>query len=609
MDLAALKGLEPDDFDHAADGYRGVSNTAGAVKESLENKIAAGMRKVLSGVAADAALKQLQELTKDYRYIQIECGLVSTALKAFASDIRPPKKKLDDALEDARAKNFSVGADGSVTYPGVDKGKDGKPAKGGTAQGLTDTTAQNIGRQAATFNPNPNYGLAQDCANRIAEALKAATEVDEKWAPALRRLKADDDLTVSDADWADAGQDMNTVRSDAKSYLDHIKPPPANGTPKDNRAWWDSLSDQQKFDYLATHPDGVGRLDGLPAAVRDQANRTVLDETHGRQRLKLDEWLKKEPERYEKYYDKELRRSLPVKGNVETEEWKEWNKRRGELQDRLKGMEAIQSRFDMTGRDNHPQTYLLGFDNTGRGRAIVSIGNPDTADNVATYVPGTFACLDKIGGEISRAETLGAKVQERDPGHQTASIAWLGYDAPQSIVPEAQDPKYANAAREPLANFLKGIQAANGRDVNSTLIGHSYGSLVAGETLRDNPGLPVDKAVFVGSPGVGVMHAKDLHLPPDHVFAATAKNDLINLVPPNPGRLAPLNPRAYARWFDDHEILYGNDPTSDEFGGQRFHVADGPMPAIHGDMMPAHSDYWKKESLEHMTNVVVKGRS
>lgn len=101
----------------------------------------------------------------------------------------------------------------------------------------------------------------------------------------------------------------------------------------------------------------------------------------------------------------------PSGRGVHTPEWMVWNAEYGdkyrELQharDRLKGMDAIQARFDATGTNGLPEAYLLGFDAEGRGdgKVILANGNPDTADHTAVYVPGTTSKLDKIGGDIDR---------------------------------------------------------------------------------------------------------------------------------------------------------------------------------------------------------------
>jgi alpha/beta hydrolase family protein len=604
MDYTTLKSLKPTEFEGAADGYRATGDMAQAAKDHIENVVAVGMRKSLEGEAADAAQKQLQALSKNFHYTQTECGVISTALNGFAYDLAAAKRKLESAVADAPA-DFTVNANGSVTYPeGPDK-VDGKIPHGGTANGTTTPLAQGINRQAAQFDPNPYYARAQAIADRITAALEEATAADEKWAPKLRALKADDDLTVSARDWTDVTSDTGGVRKAADHYLDTIKGPPKSDWPQDNANWWKGLPEEERAAYVSMNPASVGALNGLPADVRDEANRVVLAEQRGATQSQLDAWLKKEPEHYRPYISPITGRE--VKGaSVPTEEWKKWNETKGQIEGPLKGMDAIQSRFDnYTSESTRP--YLLGFDNNKLGHAIVSIGNPDTADNVVTYVPGTGSKLESIDGDIRRAELLQTKAERTDPAHSTSSILWLGYDAPQSIMGDAMDAKWADKAQEPLSNFLTGIEEANSGDVNSTVLGHSYGTLVAGQTMRDNLDLPVDNAIMVGSPGVGVDHAKDLNIPADHVWAGTAKNDLINLAPPPAGPLAPLNPKAYMELFDDHSILYGNDPVSDEFGGRTFHVPDGKLAGTDG-LMPAHSQYWEGDSLENMAKIVTGGQ-
>ncbi|MFB7595512.1 alpha/beta hydrolase [Streptomyces sp. NPDC056160] len=609
MDLATLRAIEPSEFSDAADGYRRTGDGAASAQRKVDDEIIRGMRQSLKGEAATAAVEQLEALSQNFHYIQVECGLAATALDAFAYEMAAARKKLQAALEDAESQKFTVGSDGSVTYPAGGARTDGRDlAEGGSASGATDPTVAAVNRQAAHFDPNPNFGRAQEIADRIATALQDAADADAKWAPKVRALKADDDLTVSADDWVDVKKDTSGVLSGADDYLKSLPHPPAHGTPKENAAWWKGLTDEQRADYASVHPDSIGAMDGLPADVRDGANRVVLSEARAKAQLDYDAWLKKhpEPERLGPYIDP-YTGAMPKGLNVETQEWKDWEAARKNARGPLDGMEAIETRFD-TYADDSKRPYLLGFDDKNNGRVVVSIGNPDTADNVVTYVPGTGTKLSSIDGDIGRAEVLQDRASLADPTRKTASIMWLGYDAPQSLLGDATDAKYADAAREPLSNFLSGVDAVHHGSVNSTVLGHSYGTLVAGETMRDHPDLPVDKAILVGSPGAGVDHAKDLHIGADHVWAATAKNDLVNLAPPPAGTLAPLNPMSYWRLFNDHSVMYGNDPTSDEFGGHTFHVASGKLPGTDG-LMPAHSQYWEGDSLNNMAKIVAGGTS
>ncbi|MFC9298760.1 alpha/beta hydrolase [Streptomyces sp. NPDC057011] len=610
MDYATFRAFKPAEYEEAADGYRSMGNVAQASKEHLENSVAAGMRKTLKGEAAESSQKQLQALARNFHYIQTECGVISTALNGFAYDMAAAKRKLDAAIGDAQADGCTVNGDGSVAFPAGQKPGDEKVADGGTVTGSAGgtPTSDALERQAANIHPNPNYGKAMVYANRIADALKEATDADTKWAPRIRALTADDDLTVSARDWTDVTSDTEGVRGAADAYLDTIKPPPKNDWPQDNANWWNGLSEEQREAYVSMHPASIGALDGLPSAVRDDANRLVLAEQRAAKQVEYDAWLKKEPEHFRPYISPVTGRE--VKGaTVPTEEWKEWNEKKKQLENGYKGMDDIQKRFDSY-KSESSRPYLLGFDGSGMGRAIVSIGNPDTADNVVTYVPGTFAELESIDGDITRAEKLQSRAEREDAAHSTASIVWLGYDAPQAITTDATETKWADKAEEPLGNFIQGIEEANHREsgVNQTLLGHSYGSLVAGQTMRSHVDLPVDNAIMVGSPGVGVDHAKDLNIPADRVFAATAKNDLINLAPPPAGPLAPLNPKAYMEFFDDHSIVHGTDPVSDDFGGVVFDVPAGKFPGTNWESMPAHSQYWDAEPLGSLAKIVTGGR-
>ena len=103
------------------------------------------------------------------------------------------------------------------------------------------------------------------------------------------------------------------------------EPPPKDGDPAHNKDWWKGLSEQERNDYVAMYPASVGALDGIPASVRDGANRVVLAETHGSGRGQLDAWMKKEPaDHFRPYIDPYT--GTVLKGvQVETDEWKKWN--------------------------------------------------------------------------------------------------------------------------------------------------------------------------------------------------------------------------------------------------------------------------------------------
>ncbi|NUK60968.1 alpha/beta hydrolase, partial [Streptomyces lunaelactis] len=368
-------------------------------------------------------------------------------------------------------------------------------------------------------------------------ALKEATDADTKWAPKIQALKADDDLTVSARDWTDVTSDTGGVRKAADSYLDTIKGPPKEGSGEDNAQWWKGLSEEERAGYISMHPASVGALNGLPADVRDEANRVVLAEQRGATQSQLDTWLKKEPEHYRPYISPITGRE--VKGAmVPTEEWKEWNKQKGRLEGRLDGMDTIQNRFDMTGKDGLPDAYLIGFDAEGKGgdgRVILANGNPDTADHTAIYVPGTGTNLSDIGGDLDRGTRLWQESHGIAQDSKISTITWFDYDAPRSakpgekgdIFPEAMFDERAAEGGPILRDFLDGNRAAHmeatGNTGHTTAVGHSYGTTVIGDAAKsggwpDGP-LAVDDVLVAGSPGMQADRAADLGIKPGHMWA------------------------------------------------------------------------------------------
>ncbi|MFG2990159.1 alpha/beta hydrolase [Streptomyces sp. NPDC048257] len=594
MDYATLKALKPTEFTEAADGYQSVSAMADHAYGSTEGQISARLRAGLKGAAVTEALVQLRDLAQNFHYTQVECGLAATSLNALAASFTEAKRKLDAAVSDAEAQKFSVGADGSVSFPPGGTEKDGKLPEGGTVSGsakgkpsgnVIDPTkdandlSAALERQAANIHPNPNFGKAVEIANRIAQAVAEATEADTQWAPRLRKLKADDDLTVSESDWADVKGDSAAVSSGAKDYLDHIKPPPPKGSdPQLNAEWWKGLSEEERETYITLKPASVGALDGLPADVRDSANRTVLAETHGAYKTELNA-IPGEPK--PKYHYVQRGRAWM---REETDEWNAWNDKHGDrrahLKDRLEGMDVIQKRFDETGERGLPQAYLLGFDAEANsdGRVILANGNPDTADHTSIFVPGTKTTLGTISDEAAKSDALWREASALAPGQSVSTITWFDYDAPNTILTEAPHDKWAEQGAPTLRHFLDGNQAAHqaatGDTAHTTLIGHSYGSTLIGDTAKYRSDyadswadpMPVDDVVAVGSPGMQADRAGDLGFQPKHVWAMEGGGDDNGVT--LGGRLSGLGD-------------WGVIPTDERFGANKMHSDS-----------PGHGNFW-----------------
>ncbi|MBW5254524.1 hypothetical protein JGS39_37135 [Streptomyces sp. P01-B04] len=563
---AQLRDLNCSELEGAADGWGKASNRADAGRDRIEKQLLNGLRETQQGAAADAAVGRLRQLSRNLQYVYTECGLVRTTLNSLAHEMKAQQRVLREALEDAQALRFTVHADGSVTYPEAGEGLvAGKPLAGGTASAKG---APGLLPPSGLVAPNPNTAKAQDIADRVAKAVRAAAEVDWRFARILRKLKAEEGLKVPDRTWTDAAGDAAVVRDVAGGYLRSRIP--YDASPAARREWWAGLTDEQREEYLAVYPDQIGNLDGIPALVRDTANRDNLQLLIGK-----------------------------LEGR---------DGERAETQ--LAGLREIDRQLQAGRRPGEPPMYLLGIGDEGNGRAIVSFGNPDAAKNVATYVPGLNTSLDKefAEGDLKRARdtAIGARYYDSS----SAAIVWLGYDAPQSpdgwngldVMGDDRAEKGGNSFRQ----FMGGLSSTNENDdPHMTAIGHSYGSRTVGAATQHGGGLPgVDDIVLVGSPGVGVDHAEDLGVGKEHVFVGAAENDVVTKLPSKQQSavgvavLAATGPAGAhllgeAADRSDDDLWFGRDPASRSFGARRFQVDEGPrLISSEGASIDAHSRYF-----------------
>ncbi|MFF5828409.1 alpha/beta hydrolase [Streptomyces bacillaris] len=585
-----LRDLKTSELTEAGDKWHEVSGRSASDRVRVDRAMTAKITETQESDAATAAAGRLRRLSRNFQYLQSECGLVRTALNGLAGDLVGPQNQLKRALADAAALNFTVHEDGSVSYPAAqveDLAGAEQEAPGGRSQGSSRLPLEPPalgspgqpslypGYSGSGFRPvNPNAAKAQDVADRIARAVRSAREIDARYAKTLNGLKAEKGLDVTAATLKDVARDTADVRSTAGKHL--AEGIPQDKSPAERKKWWDGLADEQRQEYLKVAPDLIGGLDGIPAAIRNEANRTYL----------------------------------PVL--IE-----EMGHRGGDdVKTKLDALRMIQGKLD---EPSHPPMFLLGIGDEGNGRAIVSYGNPDTSRHVAAYVPGLGTKLDNefVDDTMKRAQDTALIARESDPS--VASIIWLGYDAPQHVDVMSKGDAQRGA---PVYNeFMAGISVTNGNeDPHVTAIGHSYGSLTVGTAAKQSGGIPgVDDVILLGSPGVDAQKATELGVGRDHVFVGAADNDPVTHLPTK-GEVAlgwglggPTGVRVGRDLFDvgNDDLYFGKDPASAAFGAQRFEVDDGPRMILEAGLFEAHSQYFDPERDQaSATNIakVVAGR-
>ncbi|MFI6499036.1 alpha/beta hydrolase [Nonomuraea typhae] len=327
------------------------------------------------------------------------------------------------------------------------------------------------------------------------------------------------------------------------------------GLPARVAAWWQTLAHALRQQLIGLA--GFGLLNGLPAAVRDQANRR---------------WIAAEKTRLTTELD------TATAAFAHPSDIGGWEK----IAAQLHRIEFIEDQ--LRPRPGYPPPLLLAFDVTGQGRLIVSWGDPDTADITVTNVSGLTTRLETAGGDLGQARALWQQATKTSGEQTVASITWYGYDAPQ-LDPGLFDPgksvAFEGAAARggaALAAFQDGLHATHmpSGTARAVVIGHSYGSLTTGHAAVLRPGRFADDLILVGSPGVGVDHAGQLGVDPKHVWVGEAGGDPVAAL----GR-------------------FGADPGHDSFGAQNFPVGRTVYTA-------AHSSYWNRgsASLRNMAFII-----
>lgn len=338
---------------------------------------------------------------------------------------------------------------------------------------------------------------------QIKQIIKDADQIDTDLYHAMS------DINNDRATDGDKGGDNKVI-----GVPDH---PNKNWTPSQNAAWWNSLNEKQRRHLIDHCPDEIRHLDGLPASVRDQANRNALKgyvDANGKEHAGA---LKDARDDLKKAQDESA-------SEEEIEQLKE----------KVADLEAIELETDNDFREHSglTPTYLLDFDydeKYHRTTAIVSSGDPDTASYVSTLVPGIGTNVrGDLGDYIKRNENLRAQTAEAgtDPS-DVATISYLGYVAPKNDfghLYQAADIGYADRAAPDLARFEEGLRAsgkANGHSFTNTVIGHSYGSTTAGKAMTQVAEGTVDNFIMCGSPGAGAESIDQYNVPKGHVYESS----------------------------------------------------------------------------------------
>jgi hypothetical protein len=380
---------------------------------------------------------------------------------------------------------------------------DGGVEEGLGAHSRLTETVLGLLPEAATPDPGPALAAAEAALAHAAAAAAAATAA----GVALEGLGVRDALAPADF-WGLAAQIqlVGPVRAP--------QVPDGRGAEQDAADWWVALSTGAQLAAIRGGPAAIGALDGVPAWARDRANRLLLDRA---------------------LHDRGLSPSAADAARAVAE--------------RIGIEEAAGRRV---------QLHLLDLDDD---EVVLAIGDLDTADAVGLMVPGVFNTPgDDLHGLASDARAVAAAARAAGPGLEVATVVWLGYRTPGN--PWEMATRFSawrgGAALRQALDGMAASRVASGAPLpRTTVLAHSYGTVVLDEAA-DEPGrLAADAVVLLGSPGMEPTGAAGLEAP--EVYDTAAVGD----------------PVSWLGWF-------GTGTYAPHFGST----------ALPGDPRMGHSDYY-----------------
>jgi hypothetical protein len=316
--------------------------------------------------------------------------------------------------------------------------------------------------------------------------------------------------------------------------IDWLAPVIAPGIPLDRApeavaGWWSRLSAGQQQALVAADPAAVGALDGLPGWARDLANRQVLASALIR---------------------------LPPDGAAHA----------------MAAAVAVEiAEQEELGRP----VQLLQFQPAG-DLVSLAVGDVDTAGAVAVMVPGIFTTpAGDLPHLVRDARGVAAAAVAAAPGLAVATVVWLGYRTPASVftAPSSRSAQRGGPALDRALDGLAAARAAPGGPPapRTTVLAHSYGTLVASRAAQAPGRLAADALVLLGSPGTEALTVRSLEA--GEVYGAWTPADPVSIC--DWFGSSPADP-----WFGDIEL-----PTELTQGHTQYYETDRPTLAALGEVV------------------------
>ena len=550
---ADIQDWDPADLNTTSEN---LSTARSTLMTEAQEASGAKSRVQSTGTAVDAMLTTLGSLNKDLDTLVNDVSELMMATSEASNGVWDVQTKVQECTSFTEQYPYlTISTDGTVDYDRFDSGRTGN-----------ENTDKAL-KQSDDAENSTRSTKSSELDGMVTGAINRAVEVDEAYRD---RLKAVYDGTY---------QCDETSASESQGLPDL---PQEGWSATEVSAWWNSLTEDEKKKIIAEHPEAIGNLDGIAMADRAEANKNRLPGAI---------------EDAERELNDARERKNNSSSSLDPDQRTEVNNDVKSAEQKLKDLLALDRLVNKEGYN------LLTLDASGAGedvRAAVASGDVDNAANVVTMVPGISTTVrEGMDGMLKDGENL----RDKAGYDNTATVAWLGYDAPRGIPIMDKDPNPNNShtdymtaeraehAAPALNGFHEGIHSwhqSQGTDPHLTTVDHSYGSLTAGTAALSTKTGVVDDMVLYGSPGGRADDVHEYNVPEEHVYASANDDDYVT------GKGTGLKNKALGKGLGLAEEAAGFGEKPHNMSGIRL------ISSNEG----GHSDYWNNpEFVEDVSQI------